>query len=175
MEPQPGMTTAAPGFDPARLIHEHQAGVWRYLRVLGCTADEASDLTQETFLSVLQHPFVECNASATAGFLRTTAHNLWISYRRRSGRVEFVSNTDALHADWVRLAGEDQGQALLTALGECFALLTERARLALDLRYRKRQSRASIASQLEITEHGAKNLMQRAKQQLRNCIEGKLK
>jgi DNA-directed RNA polymerase specialized sigma24 family protein len=27
---------------------------------------------------------------------------------------------------------------------------------------------------LEITEHGAKNLMQRAKQKLRTCIESKL-
>jgi RNA polymerase sigma-70 factor (ECF subfamily) len=31
-----------------------------------------------------------------------------------------------------------------------------------------------IARSLEITEHGAKNLMQRAKKQLRQCVEGKM-
>jgi RNA polymerase sigma-70 factor (ECF subfamily) len=34
--------------------------------------------------------------------------------------------------------------------------------------------RAQIAEGLEMTEHGAKNLMQRAKQQLRECIRGKM-
>ena len=53
--------------------------------------------------------------------------------------------------------------------------LTERARLALEMRFRGEQSRAEIAKALEITEHGAKNLMQRAKQQLKECIETKIR
>jgi RNA polymerase sigma-70 factor (ECF subfamily) len=42
------------------------------------------------------------------------------------------------------------------------------------MRFRGESSREEIAAALEITEHGAKNLMQRAKQQLRECIENKL-
>jgi RNA polymerase sigma-70 factor (ECF subfamily) len=45
--------------------------------------------------------------------------------------------------------------------------------MALDMRFRDRSSRSEIAVALGITEHGAKNLMQRAKQQLRVCIERK--
>jgi len=36
----------------AALVRAHQAGVWRYLRFLGCEPSEADDLVQETFLDV---------------------------------------------------------------------------------------------------------------------------
>ena len=45
--------------DAAQLIREHQAGVWRYLRVLGCSRELAEDLTQETFLAVLEQILLE--------------------------------------------------------------------------------------------------------------------
>ena len=57
--------TSAP-FDLAGMIRQHQAGVWRYLRVLGCDSAGADDLTQETFLAVLQKPFQDYNPAATA-------------------------------------------------------------------------------------------------------------
>jgi len=53
--------------------------------------------------------------------------------------------------------------------------LSDRARKALEMRFRDQQSREQIAATLEISEHGAKNLMQRAKQQLRACVEKKTK
>src|SRR5437867_2915957 len=71
-------------FDVARLVRDHQAGLWRYLRVLGCTASQAEDLTQETFLAVLQKPFQEFSTRATAAYLRQVARNLFISSRRRA-------------------------------------------------------------------------------------------
>lgn len=41
----------------ARMVHEHQAGLWRYLRYLGCEPALAEDLVQEVFLAVWQRPF----------------------------------------------------------------------------------------------------------------------
>jgi RNA polymerase sigma-70 factor (ECF subfamily) len=41
------------------------------------------------------------------------------------------------------------------------------------MRFHQRLPRTKIADQLGITEHGAKNLMQRAKKQLRECIDQK--
>jgi RNA polymerase sigma-70 factor (ECF subfamily) len=168
-------TPAQPGFDPVGLIQAHQAGVWRYLRVLGCEAALADDLTQETFLAILQRPFQDVNASATAAYLRTTAFNLFISHRRRSGKVTAVEDVEQLDQAWSAWAGHDGGEDALDALRECLQGLTNRARLALEMRFRGDNSRAEIAAALEITEHGAKNLMQRAKQQLRECIDHKLK
>src|SRR5687768_1521864 len=86
MNPAPVPNTT--GFDPVRLIETHQAGIWRYLRALGCENALAEDLTQETFLAVLQRPFQELSGAATAAYLRTTAHHLLISYHRRAGRVQ---------------------------------------------------------------------------------------
>ena len=168
-------TPDSTAFDPVRLIEDHQAGVWRYLRALGCEPNLAEDLTQDTFLAVLQRPFEDYSTAATAAYLRRTAYNALVSFQRRNKKVTTVENIEELNQTWERWAGQDNGEELLDALQRCLATLGNRARLALELRFRERASRESIAAALEISEHGAKNLMQRAKKKLRECIESKLK
>lgn len=167
--------TPSTAFDPARLVRDHQAGVWRYLRALGCEPAVADDLTQETFLAVFQKPFHDYNPASTAAYLRKVAYNLFITVQRRSGRMVNVENLDEIDQEWERLAADDNGTELLLALRGCLEELTPRARLSLELRFKKLETRENIAAALQITEHGAKNLMQRAKQQLRDCIEGKIR
>jgi RNA polymerase sigma-70 factor, ECF subfamily len=171
----PPADSQASGFDPVALIQAHQAGVWRYMRAMGCDPALAEDLTQETFLHVLQRPFQEVNAAATSAYLRKTALNLLISHKRRGGKVLAVEDVELLDQTWSRWAGQDGGEAALDALRDCLSRLTDRARRALEMRFRGEHSRTEIAAALEITEHGAKNLMQRAKQQLRECIEAKMR
>jgi len=172
MNPAPAPT--AIGFDPTRLIQTYQAGVWRYLRAMGCDAALAEDLTQDTFLAILRRPFQDVSAAATSAYLRKTALNLLISHERRAGRVRSVEDVEGLDRTWTRWAGDDDGETALDHLRDCVQRLTERARMALEMRFRGERSRAEIAQALEITEHGAKNLMQRAKEQLRECVENKL-
>ncbi|MEX0819859.1 MAG: RNA polymerase sigma factor [Pirellulaceae bacterium] len=167
-------TPDSTAFDPVRLIEDHQAGVWRYLRALGCESNLAEDLTQETFLAVLQRPFEDYNTAATAAYLRRTAYNAFISFQRRAKKVTTVENIDELNQTWERWAGEDNGEELLESLRRCLGTLTDRARQALVLRFRDCASREKIAAELAMSEHGAKNLMQRAKKKLRECIEDKL-
>jgi len=166
--------SAPTGFDPVRLIQRHQAGVWRYLRVLGCDTTQADDLTQETFLAVLQKPFDDYNTKATAAYLRRVAHNLFISFCRKNRRMKVVDNIEQIDAIWQQWTHHDNGEETLDVLKTCLEGLSKRAKWALDMRFRDRLSRENIAKALEITEHGAKNLMQRAKKQLRGCMEGKL-
>ena len=166
---------ASIGFDPATLIEAHQAGVWRYLRSLGCERELANDITQETFLAVLEKPFDDYDPRATASYLRTVARNLFISAMRKAGRMVVVEDIDAVETTWNRWMGQDNGEELLDQLKNCLSQLTERARWALEMRFRDRLPRIEIAENLGITEHGAKNLMQRAKKQLRACIETKIK
>ena len=155
------------------LVETHQSGIWRYLRALGCEPSLADDITQDTFLSVLQKPFQQYNKSATAAYLRRVAYNRFITLHRRSGKVTSVEDIEQLDADWSQMVDEDGGEHMLTALRDCLQRLSKRARRALEMRFGKKESRANIASDLGITEHGAKNLMQRAKQKLRTCIETK--
>ncbi len=174
MDAKAAPASAVTGFDPARLIADHQVGLWRYLRALGCESSLAEDLTQETFLAIFQRPFQELSPSATAAYLRTTAHNLYISHHRKHNRLTTVADlnyVEDLSRQWAKLAGVDHGETLLDALRSCLQELTERARLALEMRFSDGASRQEIASAVNLTEDGAKNLMQRAKKQLRDCIE----
>ncbi|HEV7282407.1 MAG TPA: sigma-70 family RNA polymerase sigma factor [Pirellulaceae bacterium] len=162
------------GYDPAELIRTHQEGVWRYLRSLGCEASLAEDLTQETFLIVLQKPFQDYDPAATSSYLRTVGRNLWISYQRRAKRVVLTEQVEQLDRAWEEWAPNDGGEEAVEALKDCLKRLTDRARWALERRFRDKASRQEIAEGLGITEHGAKNLMQRAKTLLRECVETKL-
>jgi RNA polymerase sigma-70 factor (ECF subfamily) len=162
------------GAEAERLVVRHQAGVWRYLRAMGCDVNEADDLTQDTFVSVLRRPFTDYGEVATSAYLRRVAFSRLVSIRRKSGREKLVGELHELDIVWGRLAGGDQWEVMLEALQLCLKSLSDRARLALQLRYRDRVPRAGIADALEITEHGVKNLMQRAKKQLRTCIERRI-
>lgn len=161
----------------AELIAQHQGGVWRYLRVLGCDAPTADDLTQETFLALLrQTEFRHTDPAATAAYLRRTAHNFYVSWLRRRKPTQPLHEVEAgnlVWGEWTR--GDDHQEKLLQALRECLQELTPRAQQALRLRFEDQTARTSIGESLGITEHGAKNLMQRAKQQLRECIQAKTK
>lgn len=169
------MDAAPAGTDLAGMIKNHQAGVWRYLRVLGCSPAEADDLTQDTFLAVLQRPFTDLGPAATAGYLRKAARNLFLTSKRRNARWASVAEMDDVEADWSRWAGDDGGQSLLAALELCLGTLAERARKALELRFREGRSRSEIAAGVGMSEDGAKNLLQRSKQHLRECIERRMR
>ncbi|MCR9120030.1 MAG: sigma-70 family RNA polymerase sigma factor [bacterium] len=160
--------------DAARLIEKHQAGIWRYLRSLGCESATAEDLTQDTFIQVITRPFRDYGDASTATYLRKTAKNLFISYMRRNGRMKVVEDITGFDEVWEKWIQDDSGDELLETLRLCLAALTERARLAMRMRYSEQANRNEIAEALEITEHGAKNLMQRAKKQLKECIEHKV-
>lgn len=161
--------------DADKFIAKHQVGVWRYLRAIGCDAALADDLTQDTFLAVLRKPFEMVSDAASAGYLRRVAYHLLVTSRRRSNRMVVTSSSEIFERDWARWAGFDNGDGAMDALKTCFERLSQRAKLSLKMRFSEEASRDMIATTLGITEHGAKNLMQRAKQQLRDCIEGKLK
>lgn len=161
---------------PQELIARHQNGVWRYLRLLGCDGSTADDLTQETFLAILRRPpFEQYNDAATGAYLRRIAKNLFISLQRRSKRVHLVAAAESLDEVWDRWMGStEDGDEFLSALRHCLEGLTERAQIALRLRFADEVSRTEIGEKLGMTEHGAKNLMQRAKKQLKECIQSKM-
>lgn len=160
--------------DITSLITLHQAMVWRYLRSLGAERDLADDLTQETFLEIIRRPLEQISDAATAGYLRRVAHNLLISRRRREGRMIVTENAQHMETAWSKWAGFDGGERALEALAECFSQLTQRAQAALKLRFDEHASRQAIADALGVGEHGAKNLMQRAKEKLKECVELRL-
>ncbi len=170
-----GMETTAPAtLDLAQLATEHQATVWRYLRLLGCPAALADDLTQETFLCVIKKPFVEINARATAAYLRLVARNLFIDEMRRQ-KKSAPADLDQADLAWEEIAGTDEGESWREALRECLGFLEGRARQAVDLRYRDNASISAIAGKLAMKSSGVKTLLGRVKTRLRDCVERKVR
>lgn len=160
--------------DLERLMRSHQADVWRFLRALGCEASQADDLTQETFLGLLESEFEEINAASTLAWLRKAAKNHFLMAVRR-GKARPALPLDDVEVAWAEFAGDDGAQAKVEALKRCMESLEDRARAALSWRYCEDAGRAELASRLGLSEGGAKNLLERVKNSLRECVQRRLR
>jgi len=158
-------------FDLASLMQEHQADVWRYLRYLGAAADDADDLTQETFLAVARTPFEMRSRAETAAYLRTAARNQLLMLRRRQGRQVCTVELTAAEEVWAAATTAGDFNEFLDALAKCCESLAGRAREAIDRFYRDGQSREQLAATFEITVDGVKTLLRRTRSALKDCIE----
>ncbi len=156
------------------LIDQYQLKVWRYLRSLGCDENLADDLTQDTFVAVLRRPFEVVSDAATAVYLRRVAYHLLIDHRRKHRRTTLTPEVDAADQLWMKWIGGKTEDEIFEYLKSCYERLTDRAQLALQMRFRQHASRELIAEALKISPNGAKNLMQRAKMQLKECIESRI-
>jgi len=158
----------------AALVHAYQAGVWRYLRYLGCCPMEADDLTQDTFLVVFRDGFEERSPEQTASYLRTVARNRLLMARRSQKKAPEV-DLEAAETVWADVAGGNGMDDYVVALEDCLETgVTPRVRRALDMLYRDRLSRNEMAEQLEMAVEGVKTLLRRARSALRECVERKL-
>ncbi len=147
--------------------------MWRYLRFLGADADEAADLTQETFVSVVGKPVERFGVGGARAYLRRVAKNAWLKrLERRTGLVEVDSDLVEQAYDWY--LRDDDGAGVSAALDACLEELPARTRHALGLRFEQRMHREAMAQELDLGEEGVKSLLQRAYARLRTCIEARL-
>ena len=161
--------------DVAALVADHQAGLWRYLRFLGCERSLAEDLTQETFVKVLEKPFEVRGRAQTASYLRTVARNLFLGSKRKTSRVQCVEDIDSADRVWESWAAdEDGGEERLSALKVCLDEVEGRGSEALARRYQSRESSAAIGAALGISEANVRVLLHRVRTALRKCIQRRI-
>jgi RNA polymerase sigma-70 factor (ECF subfamily) len=166
--------TADPKAELAALVETHQAGVWRYLRFLGCDRAEADDLVQETFLAVFRKGLEQRSTTETAAYLRTVARHCLLMARRKQASRPAAVDLGAAEAVWARMAGDGLGD-YLAALTDCLEVaVTPRVRQALELHYRDRAGRDEIAAALSLAADGVKTMLRRARAALRECVERKI-
>ncbi len=156
------------------LIKTHQADVWRFLIMLGCQPSEADDLTQEVFIGVLRKPFEDYGRASTAAYLRTAARHAFISSLRKRDAQLIPLDLDDADAVWTDTTPEDSDQRH-DALRGCLGELPERAVTAINLHYRDNAEITQIAQQMATSADAVKALLARARKQLRECVERKLK
>lgn len=169
----PGTSSLAKDMEASAFVRKHQVGLWRFLRSAGCDAALAEELTQDALLVALRRDVATRQERTAAAFLRTTARNLWMK-RRHSDRRRAELLIDAAEQLWQSDAANDDGDQLLDALQRCVAELPERSRTAIARSYRDGASRQEMATDLNLTEHGVRNMMQRIRKALRECIERRI-
>ncbi|MFY9346058.1 MAG: RNA polymerase sigma factor [Planctomycetota bacterium] len=157
----------------AAVAEPHRLAVWRYLRVLGATTDEADDLAQEAMLVACAAP-LPADPDRARAFLRGVARNLWLRTRRFWHRRREREIAAAVEELWLATAADDDGEELLAALRTCLGELAPRTRGALELHYRDGLGWQRVAQQLGLKTNGTKTLVQRARALLRHCIERRL-
>lgn len=171
-ELMPGQTSVA---IEAEWIGQHQTGVWRFLRYLGCPAALAEDLTQETFLAALEKNLVDMGPRSAAAWLRKTARNLFYMQLRTDHRNPVRCEGMRMETYWSECAGEDQGDRYHAALELCLQGLEGEHRHALAMRYGEAASRSDMAEALGIGEAGVKALLRRLRARLKHCIQSRLR
>ncbi|MGE3173965.1 MAG: RNA polymerase sigma factor [Planctomycetota bacterium] len=157
--------------DQAALVRAHQAEVWRYLRYLGASPEQADDLTQETLLQLLRGKCRDRGTAARAAWLRTVARNF---FRRSLRRPPDGMELAAAEAAFVQFARDDGGEGHLAALRQCLDELDGRARAAVRLQYEERRSRDDLGRELGLSPDGVKSLMRRVRTALRACVERRI-
>jgi RNA polymerase sigma-70 factor (ECF subfamily) len=156
------------------LWRDHGMDAQRFLRVLGASHTEAEDAVQEAFLKALHSPPEERSRAETAAWLRTVAKNVFLKSLRKTRKVVAV-DMKTIEQDWADVAGDDGAQAKVDALKKCISFLDERERRALHLRYTMNASRERMADELGLSEGGVKNLLERVKAKLKDCVERGMK
>lgn len=170
--------------DVAALVSAHHATIWRYLRYLGCDRALADDLTQDTFVQLLQAPPEERTPTQSAAWLRTVARNLFLMHlrkaKRQGGAIDLDLNTvvdeGAIEdADAAWIAGRaDDGDRRQDALHGCLERVQPNAREALVLQVRDGLSGEQIAQRLGMSHQNVRVTLHRARDVLKSCIENKL-
>lgn len=153
------------------IILAFQRDVWRFLVAMGCRHVEADDLTQETFVSVLRGRFTYRGEAETRSFLFTVAKRLFISSIRGRKRVPLVANLDDADIEWDRFSAECPVDARVDAMRECLRQIEGRSQTALMMRYRDDAGVEEIAAELELEPEGAKTLLRRLRDRLRECVD----
>lgn len=146
----------------------------RYLRVLGCDADEVDDLAQEVLLRWWRSGGPS-RPERTGAWLFRVTKNVFIDRHRRRREPRLESWTERVEEAVAATWAPDGGDAWVDAAQQCAAGLPERTARLVQLFYIEGRSREEIARELGMRPNGVKTGLQRARAALRQCIEARLR
>jgi RNA polymerase sigma-70 factor, ECF subfamily len=163
-----------------RIVLAHQAGIYRYLRYLGASESVAEDVLQDTFIVLMRNPTahtMEPNVRLAA-WLRGVARNKFLTHCRRQKRRKPLEDGTLMNKAelvWRReFLRQSDGFDYMDALRRCVDALPEKQRLAIEMRYDRRESRSGMARLLGMTENGVKSLLRRVRAALGDCVRRRI-
>jgi len=158
----------------AALVQLFQRDVW--LVAVRCLHDREAteELVQRTFVQAYAKLDQFQPGTHFGAWIKTIARHMVLEDLRRQGRDANKLRAYRAHLE-AQLQGEaefeDRQEAMRDALRRCREELTPAAQQALELRYHKALSFAAVAEQLDRTVAASRQLLQRARLTLRQCIE----
>jgi|SRR5579862_3587831 len=149
--------------DADALFREHQPAVFRYLCRRVGQSEAARDLTQEVFLRVSRTAAPETDAAGLRAWIFAIARNLALNHARDTRtRTPPIDLPAAAPAVQELAAAIEQALAGLAPVDRDVFLLRETAGL----------SYAEVAAACEITTDAVRARLKRARQQLRETLDG---
>ena len=139
-------------------------GLSRYLRYLGASPLEAARLADR--LIAARDPQLPLSGAAEDP-LRKEARQTLLSKLQELGRAPAFKSLEEAERDWLLFAGDDGGETRLNQLRESLGDLETGAARVVELRYRRRCSRAQITRRLGLGEDEVDPLLRGAEATLR--------
>ena len=152
------------------VYRQHVAPVWRYVNARVPDKAEAEDMTSEVFLRAARDwATYDAKRGTVQAWLIGIARHVVADWWRRRPAVP-VADVDAgesvdAETEALRLVGDED-------LRRHFAVLTDREREAVALRFGAGLRSAEVGEQLGISDAGARMLVHRAVTKLREEVEG---
>ncbi|HEX8938757.1 MAG TPA: RNA polymerase sigma factor [Candidatus Limnocylindrales bacterium] len=174
--PEPAVVASTPAVQPfLAVLAAHEVELYRYLRRLAPSAEDAADLHQETFLRAFRaYPRLAAGANVRAWLYRIAGNLARDAYRRRRARGESLELDDAAASLPGRAAG-DPHAALAAAelrrrVREGLLGLGWRQRTAVVARVLDGLDYATVAALLDCTETTARQHVSQGLRRLRRLL-----
>ncbi len=156
-----------------RLVEHYRGRVFAMAMAITANADEAQELTQETFVRALKNlPRLEAPEKFHP-WLRGITHTIGRDIRRRAARerrhVEAAAQERpvAVEAADAPISDGEAARAELAALADLVGALPENTRLALDLKFREGLSYEEIGQTMGVPASTVRGLLHRGTKALR--------
>jgi RNA polymerase sigma-70 factor (ECF subfamily) len=167
----------------AVLVREHEAGLRAFVRSCITADGDADDIIQDAFAVAWRRIDDYDTALPFNAWLRGIAKKRILAFFRAAGserhgvRLLPPEAVAAIADEHERLARPARGEVYrdcFGALEECMQTLSHEDRQIVESAYRERDTCRTIAERLGRTIEAIKKRLQRARSELRDCIEGKL-
>jgi len=159
-----------------RIVRRYQQELWRVAAFALRDRAQTEDLVQQAFVTAYTKLDSFERGRDFGAWLRGITRNLARQELRRRARddrrlMSYLAHLEALGDDD---SADEHEAALRSALADCEQHLPQPARKALRLRYSEALDFAAVADAIGRTVAGARQLLQRVRLQLRDCIQEKL-
>ncbi len=155
-----------------RVVEQHQRTVFGYLRARVSDPNDAEDMTQDVFLRLYQGRSRLGREVVLRAWLIGIARNVLREHARSQKRRKEVAWTElCLEIEAMSPTDDRDDEMALQRLPGCIESLGPSARSALELHYHAQMCLSEIAARFKRSEGAVKQLMYRARQALRRCLD----